>query len=120
MARKKSSIITVLVVVGILVLAGVIIYTKSNSSGSGVSADLAKCIGAHSQEYVQLGCEFCAEQKALFGNSYQYINSTDCYQENNRQFCNQIGIVRTPTWIINGTQYQGVQSIDELKNLTGC
>lgn len=120
MAKKKSSIITVLVIIGILAIAGVIIYLKSSSPTSTVSVDLAKCIGTHSQEYVQLGCEFCQEQEALFGSSYKYINSTDCYQLNNKALCSQIGIKRTPTWIINGTFYEGVQSIDELKNLTGC
>jgi hypothetical protein len=119
MVKKKSSVVTVLVIVGILIIAGIIIYLKSNNSGGGVSADLAKCIGAHSQLYVQLGCEFCAKQEALFGNSsYQYLNSTDCFY--NQQICNQEGIQGTPTWIINGTQYVGVQSISKLKQLTGC
>ena len=119
MVRKKSSVATVLVIAVILIVAIVIIYLRSNSSGGGVSADLAKCIGAHSQLYVQLGCEFCAKQEAIFGNSsYQYLNSTDCFY--NEALCNQLGIQGTPTWIVNGTKYLGVQSIDQLKQLTGC
>ena len=63
MARKKSSIVTVLVIVGILVLAGVIIYTISNSSGSGVSADLAKCIGAIHRSMFSLGASSVQSKK---------------------------------------------------------
>ena len=117
MKSKKNALITVLIIVVILAIAGVIIYIKSNSN-SAVSAQLAQCIGSHSQIYVQLGCHFCAEQEALFGDSFKYLNSTDCYY--NASICNQLGISGTPTWIINGKQYLGVQSIDQLKNLTGC
>ncbi|MFZ1971147.1 MAG: hypothetical protein WAU65_03145 [Candidatus Nanoarchaeia archaeon] len=116
--KKKSSLVTFLVIVAVIIIAGLIIYLQYANKGSGVSADLAKCIGVNSQIYVQLGCHFCAEQEALFGSSYQYLNSTDCYY--NQTLCNNLGIQGTPTWIINGTTYLGVQSIDKLKNLTGC
>ena len=83
-----------------------------------VSVDVAKCIGSNSQLYVQLGCHFCAEQEQIFGDSWKYLNVTDCYY--NASLCNSLNIQGTPTWIVNGTKYLGVQSIDKLKQLTGC
>ncbi|MDE1848984.1 MAG: hypothetical protein KGH55_03050 [Nanoarchaeota archaeon] len=119
MKIKKRSLATFLMILGVIVLAGIIIYMQArNLSGSSVSADLARCIGQHSAIYVQLGCSHCADQEAMFGGSWKYMNSTDCYY--NPQECNLAGIQYTPTWIINNTRYVGVQSVDELKNLTGC
>lgn len=119
MRIKKKSLATFLIILGVIVLAAVILYLQTKNSGNpGISPDLAKCIGAHSQIYVQLGCSHCADQEAMFGENWKYINSTDCYY--NPEKCNLAGIKYTPTWIISGKQYIGVQSVDELKNLTEC
>ncbi len=121
MPKKKSALATVLVVVGVIAIAAALIISKSLNSGTGVSASVAQCIGSHSQVYVQLGCSHCTEQENLFGDNWQYVNATDCYY--NPSACNAItqnGYYSTPTWIINNKTYPGVQSVDKLKQLTGC
>lgn len=120
---KKNHLYTIVVVVGALILAGVLIYFKSLNAGSsnGVSEQLAKCIGQHSHVYTQLGCSHCAVQEALFGDSWKYMNDTDCYYT--PKACSVIvqnGYYSTPTWIINNNTYKGIQTVDTLKNLTGC
>ena len=114
---KKKSVVTLAIIIGIAVIAGIFIYLQNHNTTS-VPADVAKCIGSNSQIYVQLGCHFCAEQEQIFGDSWKYLNVTDCYY--NASLCNSLNIQGTPTWIINGTKYLGVQSIDKLKQLTGC
>jgi hypothetical protein len=31
-----------------------------------------------------------------------------------------LGVTHVPTWIINSQSYEGVHSVEQLKNLTGC
>ena len=76
------------------------------------------CIGQNSELYIQLGCHACETQEELFGENYQYLNSIDCFFE--REQCIDAGITATPTWIIDGKKYIGVQNIEKLKELTGC
>ena len=52
----------------------------------------------------------------MFGKNRQYLNTIDCWYE--REKC--LGIQSTPSWIIKGEKYIGVQSIEKLKELTGC
>jgi hypothetical protein len=109
---KKRDVMTILIVVGVIILSVIILKSKN----SGVSEDIAKCIGEHSELYVQLGCYACEKQKELFGESYAKLNVIDCIFE--REKCSEI--TATPTWIINEEKYVGVQSVEKLRELTGC
>lgn len=116
---KKKSKVTLLVVLGIIILAGTIIYLKSfNLNEELVPREIAECIGNNAIMYSQTGCHFCKIQKDMFGSSVQYLNVIECdYQP---AVCNALGIAGTPTWIIDGEKYEGVQAIETLQNLTGC
>jgi hypothetical protein len=109
---KKRDAVTILIVVGVIILSVVILKSKN----SGVSEELAKCIGENSELYVQLGCYACEKQKELFGESYTQLDVIDCIFE--REKCSEI--TATPTWIINKEKYVGVQNIEKLRELTGC
>lgn len=104
--------ITLSIIVIILIISIMILTRNIN----GVSKSLTACIANHSTLYVQLGCHACAIQEEIFGDNYQYLNKIDCFLEGGK--CG--GITNTPTWIINGEKYLGVQSIERLKELTGC
>lgn len=108
---KKSSV-TILIILGVIIFATIILI-KSNGN---IDEELAKCIGENSELYVQLGCNACGTQTDKFGENKKYLNVIDCWKE--REKCS--GIEYTPTWIIEGEKYIGVQSIDKLKELTGC
>jgi hypothetical protein len=116
---NKNRIITIGVVLGILLIAGAIIYSKT--VGFAVentnSENVAKWIGEHSVLYVQTGCVHCKEQEDLFGKNVKYLTMIDCLTD--AQTCIDAGIEATPTWIINEQKYVGVQSIEKLKELTG-
>lgn len=114
MKRKVINAITFLVIFGVVILATFLIKNK----GGETSDEIAKCIGQNSIIYSQLGCHACEAQKNLFGESYQYLNEIDCYYT--PQKCIDANITATPTWIIKNQKYVGVQSIDELKEFTGC
>lgn len=112
MKRKTAGLISILVIMTVVSLA----IFLMNSRKAETPDEVAKCIGRNSVLYIQLGCHACETQKKLFGESYQYLNKIDCWFEGDK--C--LDIQKTPTWIIKGEKYEGVQSIDKLKELTGC
>ncbi|MDO8528919.1 MAG: DsbA family protein [Nanoarchaeota archaeon] len=114
----NNKVITITVVMFVLILAGSIIYARTTGA---VVKDIpseaeARWIGEHSVLYAQAGCSHCIEQEKLFGDNYKYLTVVDCLED--IQACILAGIEGTPTWIINGEKYVGVQSIEKLKELT--
>lgn len=112
--RFKKRWLSLIVVIAVIILAVFLIKRNSN----GVPKETALCIANNSVVYTQLGCYACESQEKLFGNSYQYLNEIDCFYK--RDKCVEAEITATPTWIINGEKYLGVQTIEKLKNITGC
>lgn len=62
-------------------------------------------------------CSYCKKQKELFGDSFEYINYVDCEKES--KLCLDTGVKGFPTWSINGKNYPGLKSLEELAKLTG-
>jgi len=108
----KKRWITIIIILGVIILAFFLINKNKNETPD----EIAKCIGKNSLLYTQLGCHACKTQEDLFGESYQYLNKIDCWFE--RDKCEDI--TATPTWIIKGEKYIGVQTIEKLKELTNC
>ena len=112
--KEKNLIITLLIIAAVLILAFFVLTKKHPSTDT----ETAKCIGKNSVLYTRLGCSHCKVQEDMFGENLQYLTITDCFYDN--QPCIDNNITGTPTWIIKGNPYIGVQSIDKLKGLTGC
>ncbi|MCK5043760.1 hypothetical protein KAR52_02040 [Candidatus Pacearchaeota archaeon] len=109
---KKRNLITIFIILAIITFSVVTIISQSN----GVSKETTMCIANNATLYTQLGCHACEIQKEMFGKNYQYLSVIDCWFE--RDKCSVI--THTPTWIIDGEKYIGKQSIEKLKELTGC
>jgi len=119
----KERLVTVGIIVLILAVAGLIIYSKTVGFGpiGGIIQNtpleaFSKYLGENSVLYVQTGCSHCVEQENLFGDNVKYLTIVDCLTDT--ETCINLGIEGTPTWIINGQKYVGVQSIEKLKELT--
>lgn len=108
----KKFLITLIIILGVIILSIIII----NKPPPETPEEVAKCIGKNSELYTQLGCSACEIQKDMFGENYEYLTIIDCWFEQDKCF----DIAYTPTWIIKGEKYTGVQSIEKLKGLTGC
>lgn len=63
-------------------------------------------------------CPHCKDQKDIFGSSFQYINYVDCDEDG--PICQAAKVGGYPTWVINGNNYPGGQSLDKLAGLAGC
>lgn len=114
---KKINPFTISVLILLIVIA--IAYFAFNKGGdSEIDKKTAECISSKSVLYISSGCIACASQEKLFGENFQYLNAIDC--KINEQSCIEANIINVPTWLINGTKYEGVQLIEKLKELTGC
>ena len=113
---KKKTISTLITVFIILILASLILWSFFKKPQNSTTEELTKCIGENSILYVQLGCTHCETQEEMFGENLKYLNRIDCFYEPEK--CQ--GISATPTWKIKDKYYTGVQSIETLKELTGC
>ena len=109
--------VLLLLVIGIQFTSFSILNSDENKN-EGISKELAICIGENSVYYSQTGCPACVTQEDMFGDNIKYISKIDCRTD--MQKCIDAEIQATPTWIIDGQLYRGVQTIEKLKELTGC
>jgi len=109
---SKERIITLIIILCVIILAIFVLKKDSPTTDE----EISKCIGSNSVLYSRLGCHFCKVQEDIFGENYQYLNVIDCFFDESK--CGDI--TSTPTWIIKGKKYEGVQSFPKLKELTGC
>jgi len=82
--------------------------------------DFAKCLTTKGAVYYDTSwCDLrCKSQKNMFGDSFRYVNHTSCTEK--PDLCSQHGVDAYPTWIINQNKLEGVRSLEQLSNLTGC
>jgi hypothetical protein len=113
---KKSTLITLIIIL-VIVIFSYYIITKDNTHQD-ADETFAKCLGEKSTIYIQTGCHACKTQEEMFGDNYKYLNVVDCLVEPLK--CTIVDIKVTPTWIVQGKKYEGVRSIEELKNASGC
>ena len=109
----KSKLITWGII--LIIIVGSIIYINANKYPE-TPEEVAKCIEKKATLYTQLGCHACEKQEEAFGEKYQYLDVVDCFYE--RDKCEEIEL--TPTWKIKGEYYKGVQTVQYIKDLTGC
>lgn len=114
--KTKNKIISA--VIALLIFFWIISYTYDYFFVPGILDDFAKC--SAQKGAVMYGaiewCEFTQAQSKMFGKSFKFVNYKD-YSEYPSTFGN---IKKTPTWIINGKDYTGVQTIERLSQLTNC
>jgi uncharacterized membrane protein len=90
---------------------------------------LAQCITEKGVNmYGSFRCGVCAKTRAMFGDSFEYINEIECHPQGENpqtELCIEKELEGTPTWILepNGEElkkYTGFLSIEELKEFSGC
>ena len=111
---KFTTLITSLIIGVVIVMALALIIFKPSPS---VSEEDARCIGSRAVLFSQSGCVHCLIQLELFGDKQNLLTIVDCVKVD---WCLDAGIEATPTWQIENKTFEGVYSIDELKEMTGC
>lgn len=91
--------------------------------------DVAQCITLNGVNmYGSFRCGVCAKTRAMFGDSFRFINEIECHPQGinpQTELCLQKKIEGTPTWILepNGIEqkrYTGFLSVQELQEFAGC
>ncbi len=92
-------------------------------------SELAQCISKQGVNmYGSFRCSVCAKTRAMFSDSFQYINEIECHpQGENSQtaLCLEKDLEGTPTWILepNGKEqkrHTGFLNLEELAEFSGC
>ena len=115
--KKKmefKKLITWLIICAVIVITLALIIFKPSPS---VSEEDVRCIGSKAVHFSQSGCQFCIKQENMFGKYKKLLTIIDCTKVN---WCLDAGIESTPTWQIENKTFEGVYSIDELKEMIGC
>ena len=117
-------------VIGIIILNIIPTVYFNLPSGEERNLDaLAKCMTENSVNmYSSFRCGVCAKVKAMFGNSFQYVNEIECHPQGKNpetERCLKMDIKKTPTWILekDGVEIKrlvGFQSPEALAEFAGC
>jgi hypothetical protein len=119
--EKAFLIIIVLIAIGIVAWSASGYFVKVEGSENNLS-DLdgfAKCLSERGATlFISKYCGHCKDQKEMFGDSFKYVNSVECTED--QELCLEKGVRAVPTWVIKGLPYAGLQSFERLSELTGC
>jgi len=85
----------------------------------------AKCLSSRQVTmYGLYWCEHCAEQKKMFGPSFQYVSYVECGIKGSRAeepACVQAGVKNFPAWKFpDGSLVEGVRPLEFLSEKSGC
>lgn len=132
MSSNKNYIIGVIILVALVIIIFSIVpgkepvpstTTNTISGGGGTTGsamdEFAKCLTQKGVKmYGASWCSHCANQKAAFGESFQYVDYVECTER--EADCLAAGVEGYPTWVINGNKYPGEQSFTSLASESGC
>ena len=121
---KSSSASRIVTAVLIVAALAAVIYLGLRKRGSRLDA-FAKCMAAKQVKiYGAYWCPHCADQKEMFGSSFQYILYVECGVPGSRAeapACKDVGIRHFPTWqFADGERQEGTQTLQSLGTKTGC
>jgi hypothetical protein len=87
--------------------------------------NFAKCLTQkQTKMYGLFWCQHCADQKEMFGSSFQYVTYVECGVPGTHKAtdeCKAAGIKKTPTWTFSdGSRHEGPMPLADLAKQTGC
>lgn len=129
--QLKNIAVTILLAV---LLGGMTYFIQADTKLPDFGAEydaFAQCLSDKEMRmYGSATCAFCARQRALFGDSFKYIQEIECDPRNpahQSDRCIAKNIAQTPTWIqedADGNDLHrfepGVVSLEKLGEVTGC
>ena len=121
---KSSSASKIIIAVLIVAAFAAVIYLGLRKRGNRLDA-FAKCIASRQAKmYGAYWCPHCADQKEMFGSSFQYVPYVECGVPGSRDegpVCKDAGIKHFPTWqFADGERQEGTLPLQSLGIKTGC
>jgi hypothetical protein len=123
MKSHKNKILLIAIAIAIVVIIGALWYfsaPKPAAVSVNASDQFAQCLAQ--KGFVMYGlysCPHCQAEKALFGDSFQYVKYVECSTDPNK--CTADNVDAVPTWIEpDGTRFVGTQTLAQLSQASGC
>ena len=121
----KAQTRTTVVIAAIIVVAVACVYYFARIRGATRYDDFASCLAQKQVKmYGLYWCTHCAEQKELFGSSFQHVTYIECGIKGSRDeapVCKDAGVKNFPTWEFpDGSRKEGAQPLQVLSDKTGC
>jgi hypothetical protein len=114
------------VVIGVLIVvaAGGLYLFIHHKQSSRLNA-FAQCLSAKGAKmYGAYWCPHCADQKEMFGSSFEYAPYIECGVKGSHapaQVCTDAEVKHYPTWVFaDGSRVEGSHSLEFLSQETGC
>jgi hypothetical protein len=123
-AQAKPLVFKIVIVVAIVAVCAGLYLLLRHKQNSRMDA-FAQCLGAKGAKmYGAYWCPHCADQKELFGSSFQYAPYVECGIKGSKaeaQVCSDAAIKHFPTWsFADGARVEGLHSLEFLGQETGC
>ena len=114
----------IVIVVGIVAVCGGLYFLLRRKHNVRMDA-FAQCLGSKGAKmYGAFWCPHCADQKEMFGSSFQFAPYVECGIKGSRdeaKVCSDAGVKRFPTWTFaDGAKVEGAHSLEFLGQETGC
>jgi len=108
------------IIIALIAAIAIFSYTfYARSQNPSAYDGFAKCLSSTGAVvYGNDFCQYTAKQMNWFGKSEKLLNYVKCIE--NEELCDSKGVKTTPTWEINGSMYEGVQSFEKLSEISGC
>ena len=107
------------IIISTLAISAIILTGCTQQTPETNLDEFAKCLTEKwAMIYTTQTCGYCQKQKAMFGDSFQYINNVDC--NTSPTVCTQAGIQWVPNRKINGEDLMWLQTLEVLAEKTGC
>jgi hypothetical protein len=124
MSNQSATGLRSVVTLGLIGLAAVLAFLPACERQVNHDA-FAKCLTAKQVTmYGLYWCEHCAEQKKMFGPSFQYVSYVECGIKGSRAeepACAQAGVKNFPAWKFpDGSLVEGVRPLEFLSEKSGC
>ena len=121
---KSSSASKIIIAVLIVAAFAAVIYLALRKRGNRLDA-FAKCVASkQAKMYGAYWCPHCADQKEMFGSSFQYVPYVECGVPGSREegpLCKDAEIKHFPTWqFADGERQEGTLPLQSLGTKTGC
>jgi len=112
------------IVVVIIAIIGGLLWFVRHKQNRQLDA-FAQCLSTKGAKmYGAFWCPHCADQKEMFGASFQYAPYVECGIRGSRniaQVCKDQGVKEFPTWVFaDGARVVGAHPLDFLGQATGC
>jgi len=123
--RPKPGVVRMIIIALLIVGAFGGAYRLGRRKRTSRLDTFAQCLaGKQAKMYGVYWCTHCAEQKEMFGSSFQYIPYIECGIRGSRgeeASCLQVGVKHFPTWEFgNGERVEGALPLQLLGAKTGC